>query len=62
MKERLFQPQEPFYKIHIGFVYFAFNTITAFAFFRFFGQKVTAIRLPEHDLSISGNLKSLLCP
>jgi hypothetical protein len=62
LTDRLFQPQKPFYKIEIGFVHFTFNTVTALAFLRFFGQQVTAVWLPEHDLSITGNFKSLFSP
>jgi hypothetical protein len=58
----LFQPEEPFYKISIGFIDFTFNAVSTLTFGGFFGEQVTSIRLPVHDLSGCGNFKSLFCP
>jgi len=58
----LFQPQEPFHEVKIRLVHFTANAIGTFTFGTFLGKKVASIGLPVHDLSGSGNFKSLFCP
>lgn len=58
----LFQPEEPFYEISVGFVNLAFNPVSTLTFGGFFGEQVASVRLPVHDLSGCGNFKSLFCP
>lgn len=58
----LFQPEQPFYEIEVGFVHFTFYTVRALALIGFLGEQVAPVRLPVHDLSGCGNFKSLFCP
>ena len=55
----LFQPQQPFYKIQVGFGHNAVFRQRAFAFFGFFGEDVPLERLLVRNLSRAGHFKPL---
>jgi hypothetical protein len=57
---RLFQPEEPLYKIHMRMAYDAFLGHVALAFLGFFGQDVTFEGLLVSDLAGAGDFKPLL--